>query len=135
MIQRCTNPKHPAYAYYGGRGLTVCAEWLGPGGYQAFVAHIGEAPEGHWLDRIDNDKGYEPGNVRWATPKEQAANRRKADRRKPGSLKAKARQAGLPYHVVYQRVALMHWPLETALSTPVAPRGRQARRFRGHRLS
>lgn len=55
----------------------VCAEWFGyPHGFNRFVGHIGERPTaGHQIDRINNDGNYEPGNVRWATTKEQARNR------------------------------------------------------------
>ena len=76
MIQRCTNPRASGYAeWYGGRGVTVCDRWLND--YAAFLADMGERPAGTELDRYPNNNGnYEPGNVRWATEAEQAANRR-----------------------------------------------------------
>lgn len=75
IIQRCTNPNNPAYSAYGGRGITICARWLAS--IEDFAADVGEKPSAkHTLDRIDNDKGYEPGNVRWATRTEQARNTR-----------------------------------------------------------
>ena len=74
---RCRNASHAAYENYGGRGITFCDEWLGKGGFQKFMEHIGPKPSPELsLDRIDNDKGYEPGNVRWATASEQMLNRR-----------------------------------------------------------
>lgn len=77
MIQRCTNPKAMYYEYYGGRGISVCDEWLNS--IEAFLEYVGPKPSAtHSLDRWPNNDGdYEPGNVRWATPKEQRANQRK----------------------------------------------------------
>lgn len=73
--QRCLNPKDASYNEYGGRGITMCQEWADS--FEAFYAHIGLRPKGCSLDRIDNEKGYEPGNVRWATKVIQNNNRRK----------------------------------------------------------
>lgn len=75
MIQRCHNPNDRDYPQYGGRGITVCDRWRYS--FAAFIEDVGTAPsERHTLDRIDNSKGYEPNNVKWATQKEQANNRR-----------------------------------------------------------
>jgi hypothetical protein len=74
MKQRCFNPKAYGFIYYGARGISVCERWRN--NFEAFLADMGLKPSPeHSLDRIDNDGDYEPGNCRWATPKEQQANR------------------------------------------------------------
>lgn len=76
MIQRCTNPNNPDYADYGGRGIGVCKRWRES--FVAFYKDVKTRPSTtHELDRWpDNDAGYRPGNVRWATRSEQVNNTR-----------------------------------------------------------
>lgn len=74
MNQRCSNPKSPRYSDYGGRGITVCAEWRHD--FMAFLRDMGERPFGLTLERKKNDLGYSPDNCIWATYEAQAANRR-----------------------------------------------------------
>lgn len=77
MLARCFNEKHESYKDYGRRGITVCLRWQGSGGFQRFIDDLGVRPDPRLeLDRIDNEKGYEPGNVRWATRITQNRNTR-----------------------------------------------------------
>ena len=73
MIQRCHNKNNPKYHLYGGRGILVCQQWRQ---FINFLDDMGEAPRGHQIDRIDNDKGYCKSNCRWRTSKQQGRNRR-----------------------------------------------------------
>jgi hypothetical protein len=78
MKDRCLNPKSSNYADYGGRGITVHPDWIKD--FPRFLSDVGHRPTSqHSLDRINNDGNYEPGNVRWATKKEQRANQREYD--------------------------------------------------------
>jgi hypothetical protein len=72
---RCLNPRHSAYKDYGGRGITLSREWVDDP--MAFIRHVGRRPSTtHSIERIKNNGNYEPGNVRWATDKEQQRNTR-----------------------------------------------------------
>lgn len=76
MIQRCTNKNAPGYKNYGGRGISICQEWINS--FLQFYHSVGPRPSpNHSLDRVNNDGNYEPGNVRWATRKEQNRNTRR----------------------------------------------------------
>lgn len=78
MMRRCSNPHTKDYPEYGGRGIAVCDHWRQ---FEQFLSDMGERPDGLSIDRFPNNDGnYEPGNCRWATPTEQARNRRKARR-------------------------------------------------------
>lgn len=76
MRSRCLLKNDSHYPSYGGRGIRICDRWSS---YEAFLQDVGRRPSPrHTLDRIDNDGDYEPGNVRWATAKEQNRNTRRS---------------------------------------------------------
>lgn len=78
MNQRCHNSKTTGFENYGGRGIQVCEDWRGPGGFVKFYQYIGARPTPkHTLERINNDGNYEPENVKWATRFEQMKNWRR----------------------------------------------------------
>lgn len=101
--QRCYNQNCKEYQWYGARGITICNEWKD--NYSAFYEHVSSlehyGEEKRTLDRIDNNKGYQPGNVRWATPKEQNNNRRK--RKSKYGTEEEKRQHALEYEREWQR--------------------------------
>jgi hypothetical protein len=77
MKTRCTNANQPGAKDYVLRGISVCDRWMDS--FENFLADMGERPPGCSIDRINNDGNYEPGNCRWATTKEQAANKRRTN--------------------------------------------------------
>jgi len=126
MIKRCYKPKNPSYPHYGGRGIKVCDEWLGVGGFSKFIEHIGLRPSRlHSIDRIDNNKGYEPGNVRWATAIEQCRN--KSDNRmitalgKTQCLSAWVEETGITRGSIKGRLE-KGWDISRALTVPTRPK-------------
>lgn len=105
MLRRCEDPSFTGYRYYGGRGITVCDRWRD---LHAFIEDMGPRPsKTHSIDRIDGNKGYEPGNCHWATKTEQCRNRSmtvwiERDGKKM-TLKEAAEDAGLDPSLVYAR--------------------------------
>lgn len=77
MFDRCFNKNCPRYEYYGGRGITIDASWIGVDGFNNFMLDMGEPPSPkHSIDRIDNNGNYGPSNCKWSTQSEQLSNRR-----------------------------------------------------------
>ncbi len=76
MLHRCSNVNNKDYKYYGGRGITVCEEWLDVANFIAWCDLTRPDTEGLSLDRIDVDGNYEPNNCRWADASTQALNQR-----------------------------------------------------------
>ena len=88
MNVRCYDTRHKAYHRYGARGIDVCGPWRwdNPTGFKNFLTDVGERPEGTTLDKINNDLGYSPENVRWATKREQQNNLGVGSRNKSGQI-------------------------------------------------
>lgn len=125
MLARCEDPEHPAYKSYGERGIHVCEPWRQS--FDAFIRDVGPRPSSdHTLDRIDNEKGYCPDNVRWATQKEQGNNRR-TNRRVTfqGRTQTVTQWAEELFPENVGRIKTRFakgWDTERALTTPVRPK-------------
>jgi hypothetical protein len=118
IIDRCTNANNPRWSSYGGRGITLHPEWRRDP--QKFLDYLGPRPsKNHTIDRIDNDKGYEPGNLRWADRKTQQRNRRTNAIIEFNGVKMCivewAERLGLQPKCLSTRIK-RGWPLERALS-------------------
>ena len=121
MFQRCHNPNHKFYSYYGGRGIAICQRWQDS--FESFLEDMGELPSPlHSLDRIDNDGDYCPSNCRWATQKEQRRNTRinimLTYQGKTLCLGEWAEITGLNYYTLYSRVK-SGWTDEDVLTKPI----------------
>ena len=118
MIQRTTNPNSAIAPHYIGRGIGVCDSWRD---FSNFLADMGVAPLGLTLERVDNEKGYSPGNCKWATPKEQANNTRRNKNitafGKTQSLTMWANELGIAADTLKWRLNNCH-DIEKALLTP-----------------
>lgn len=118
MIQRCTDPNGNRYHIY--KDVDICDRWLGGDGFVNFLADMGPKPTpDHSIDRKDNAKGYSPENCRWATPKQQAQNRKNATKLtingETKTLSEWADEAGVKYHTFRKRLKL-GWTPEEALA-------------------
>lgn len=121
MKQRCLNPNHKSFDVYGNAGISVCERWLES--FESFLADLGERPPNTTLDRFPNMSGnYEPGNCRWATPQEQANNRRSARnilyKGRTQTMAEWAREFSIGVKVLAHRLNA-GWGVKAALTTKV----------------
>lgn len=134
MLTRAKNRNIANADRYSLRGITVAPEWDSGGdrqGYARFLAHVGPKPGPEYsLDRIDNDRGYEPGNVRWADTRQQIINRsatiwieKDGARRTVGEWAA---LTGIRESVILQRISKLGWAPDRAVSVPMRPDKRRA---------
>ena len=122
---RCLNPNNPAFHNYGARGISMDPAWAGS--FLAFLRAVGEPPTpAHTLERLDNSRGYEPGNVQWATRREQANNQRKNRLVTAGgrtmTLAAWAREIGMAPSALHYRMT-QGWTDSQIVLTP--PHGKR----------
>ena len=117
---RCFNPNVPSYKDYGARGISMCDEWINS--FEQFYKDMGLKPtKDHSIDRIDNEKGYNPENCRWATRAEQSRNKRcnifisYAGKRQ--MLIDWAKDTGINHMCLYKRYR-MGWSDERIVTTP-----------------
>lgn len=119
MKERCLNPDCKDYKNYGNRSIKVCPEWLGKNGFINFYEDMGICPEGKSLERKNNNLGYCKENCRWATPKEQANNKRNNHlitfNGKTLNIVQWAKKLNVNPDVIYKRV-YRGWSVERALS-------------------
>lgn len=119
MMSRCYDPNHEAHGRYAGRGIKVCDRWHD---FRNFRVDMGERPLGLTLERVDNDRGYDPGNCEWRTPKEQANNRRDnvlvSFDGKTKTVSAWAAFIGIPRDSLDRRFR-NGWSIERSLTEPI----------------
>lgn len=121
MNDRCYNPHNSKYDFYGGRGIAICKEWQGTEGFINFMnwslSH-GYSDE-LTIDRIDNDRNYEPSNCRWATWKVQQRNTRRNKLYELNGGKYTCAELsetyGINYPTLQQRLNKLHWRVEEAV--------------------
>lgn len=102
MKKRCLYKSHPAYNLYGGRGITICSEWMS---FEQFYKDMGNCPYSKGsIDRIDNTKGYEPSNCRWLSRNLQAKNRRNVKLVEGKTIPDLALELGIKYTTLKQRI-------------------------------
>ena len=119
MHRRCYSKGWGSYAYYGGKGITVCKRWWR---FENFFEDMGRRPEGATLDRIDSRKSYSPSNCRWASWRTQQNNRRNNHLVSFGGRRLTvaewSREVGISQPLLLARLTRLGWSVERALTTP-----------------
>jgi hypothetical protein len=123
MKGRCNNKNNFSYHNYGGRGIRVCDRW--EYSFINFLSDMGRAPSSkHTLERLDNNKGYSPGNCVWATIKEQQNNRRNNKiinyKGVKYTLSQVCQKYNLDYNVVKSRLNILSWSVDDAITKPIS---------------
>jgi hypothetical protein len=125
MLRRCENKKDKRYNDYGGRGITVCERWHD---INLFIEDMGQGySKGMQIDRIDNNKNYEPSNCKWATNSEQQRNKRNnifiTMNGETKVLQDWCNQLGVKYQLAWDRITIQGWDAVTAMTTAPIPAG------------
>lgn len=109
MRARCNRATNPFYARYGGRGIRVCSEWEGAGGFQRFYKWSIENgyEKGLQIDRINNDGNYEPLNCRWVTPRVNARNKGNTMRSESVAIVKRMILSGVDYPAITKRFPML----------------------------
>lgn len=130
MRERCNNPNFVYFNLYGGRGISVCDEWSHS--YKVFKEWALENGyrDDLTLERKDNDGNYCPENCKWATPKEQANNRRSnrslSFNGEQHNIEEWSKITGKPRTIIDSRLR-RGWSVEKTLSTPILTKGGKIR--------
>lgn len=122
MLDRCTNTKHKYFKDYGGRGITVCGNWLK---FENFYADMGDVTKGLKLERVDNNLGYIKENCVWVDSIAQANNRRSSVRWEyrgenldVTALAILAKPIGISVSTLIKRLYVFNWSAEDAVNMP-----------------
>lgn len=121
MKARCLNKKNIRWPDYGGRGITVCKEWLS---FDQFYKDMGDTPfKGAQIDRVENSGNYEKNNCKWSTRSENGNNKRSNAILEIKGVKHTVAEwsqiTGISYKTLYGRVFGYGWPIERALNEPI----------------
>lgn len=119
---RCFNENEPAFKDYGGRGITVCQEWVDKfTAFEQWALNNGYS-ESLTIDRINNNGNYEPDNCRWITNQQQSRNRRTnhllTHKGQTKTLIEWSEELSIPYNTLVNRINVLGWSIEKSLSTP-----------------
>jgi len=116
MRQRCQNPNHDKYIYYGGRGITVCPEWHS---FDQFLRDMGQPPKGYQIDRENNDLGYNKANCKWVprlkNMRNKSNNRMVNYNGRDVCMSQLAEEEGVSYSALRRRIIYWNMPVQDAI--------------------